>query len=261
MEEIKPVLGQLAGYGELIASVLLVMVVGIVAVFALYKLARAVINPAGSHARAMMVFFGAVYVLVLVLTILIAARRIGLPVEGLGAPAILAVIVISVVIFFLVPFLPRLPFVVGDMVQIKDVMGIVEAITAYQILIRTFDGQTVFLPTAVVMASPIRNYSAIPNRRIQMDVEIYAGDDIQRARALLVEIMELNEKVMADPPPTVFVTGITGERASMVAFCWVANADWFGTRDALWVAVASAFADDHKVNLALPQLDLQTSPS
>ena len=159
------------------------------------------------------------------------------------------------------PFLPRLPFVVGDMVQIKDVMGIVEAITAYQILVRTFDGQTVFLPTAVAMASPIRNFSAIPNRRIQMDVEIYSGDDIQRARALLVEIMELNGKVLADPPPSVFVTGITGERASMVAFCWVANADWFGTRDALWVAVASAFADDDKVNLALPQLNVHNSPA
>ena len=140
------------------------------------------------------------------------------------------------------------------MVQVKDVMGKVEAITAYQVVIRTFDGQTVFMPTAVVMTSAIRNYTAIANRRVELNVDIYANDDIARARALLLEIMELNAKVLADPAPSVYVTGITGERASLLALCWVENSDWFATRDALWVAVASAFADDDKVSLALPQL-------
>ena len=68
--------------------------------------------------------------------------------------------------------------------------------------------------------------------------------------------MKSQDSVLDDPEPNVFVTGVTGERASMVAYCWVENADWFGTRDALWVALARAFADDDSVNLALPQLDI-----
>ena len=256
MNEIKGLIGQLAGYGQLIASVLVVLFGGMVAVVVLYRLVSRFIKPGGKYARAIKVFFGAIYAMVLVVTVLIAAQRIGLPVQGLAGPAILIVMVISVIVFFLVPFLPRLPFVIGDMVQIKDVMGIVEAITAYQVVVRSFDGQTIFMPTALVMASPIRNFSAVPHRRIQMDVDVYAQDDIERARSLLLEIMDLNEKVLAEPAPAVFVTGVTGERASMVAFCWVANADWFGTRDALWVAVSSAFADDDKIRLALPQLDI-----
>jgi small conductance mechanosensitive channel len=260
LEELKPVMGQLANYGEIIASILFIMFGGMVAVIALYKVATAFIRPGGAYARAMKVFFGAVYAMVLVITVLVAAARIGLPVEGLAGPAILIVIVVAVIIFFLVPFLPRLPFVTGDMVKIKDVMGVVEAITAYQVVVRTFDGQTVFMPTAVVMSSAIRNYTAIPNRRIEMNLDIYASDDIERARALLLETMELNAKVLADPAPTVFVTGITGESASLLALCWVENADWFGTRDALWVAVAAAFADDDKVSMALPQMQVSGSP-
>lgn len=258
-EQIEPVIGQLAGYGQIIASVLGIMFGGMVAVIILYRLASSVIRPGGAYARAMKVFFGAIYAMVLVLTVLVAADKIGLPVTGLAPPAILVVIVLSVIAFFLIPFLPRFPFAVGDMVQIRDVMGIVEAITAYQVLLRTFDGQTVYMPTAIAMSSSIRNYSAIPHRRIEMNVDIYTTDDIDRARALLLETMELNAKVLADPAPAVFVTGITGERVSMVAFCWVANADWFGTRDALWVAVARAFAEDDKVAMARPQLEISGS--
>ena len=256
MEEIQQVMGQLASYGTLIATILAVMFGGIVAVILLYKLASSLINPAGHFARAMKVAFGAVYVMILVVTILVAASKIGLPVDGLAGPAILVVIVASVIVFFLVPFLPRLPFTVGDMVQIKDVMGNVEAMTAYQVVVRTFDGQTVFIPTAVAMTSSIRNYSAIPHRRIEMNIDIYAGDDIERARALLLENMALNSKVLAEPAPAVFIVNVTGERASMVAFCWVENADWFATRDALWVAVSRSFAEDASVNMALPQLDV-----
>ncbi len=256
MEQIEPVLAQLGGYGALIATIMLVMFGGIVAAFFLYKMAHALIKPNGTYARAMKVGFGSLYAMVLVITVLVAADRIGLPVEGLGGPAILIVMVISVVVFFLVPFLPRIPFATGDMVQIKDVMGTVEAMTAYQVVVRTFDGQTVFIPTTVVMTSPIRNFSSIPHRRIQMDVDIYARDDIEQARALLLETMALNSAVLPDPGPAVFVTAVNGEKASMVAYCWVENADWFGTRDALWVALAKAFADSDKINLSLPQLDI-----
>ena len=256
MDQLKQVTSQLAGYGELIANVMMVMVLGMVVVVLLYKLANKLIKPGGAYARAMKVVFGALYAEVLVVTVLVAAEKIGLPIAGLAGPIILAVIVIAVIVFFIVPFLPRIPFAVGDMVQIRDVLGTVEAITAYQIVVRTFDGQTVFMPTAMVMASSIRNYSLIPERRVQLDVDIYSQDDIEAARALLLEAMGADERVLEDPAPAVFVTSVSGEKATMVAYCWVKNADWFGTRDALWVSVSRAFADNAHLRLAIAQLDV-----
>jgi glucose dehydrogenase len=255
-EELEPILDQLANYGSLIGSVMLVMIGGMLAVFLLYKLVHSLIKPGGTHARVMPVVFGALYVLILVVTVLLAAQEIGLPVDGLGGIAILIVIVGAVIVFLLLPFFPRLPFVTGDMVQIRNDMGIVEAMTAFQVVLRTFDGQKVFFLTTVAMSSAIRNFSSIPTRRIQLDVDIYARNDIEQARATLLGTMNSHENVLAEPEPTVFVTGVTGEKASMVAYCWVENANWFGTRDALWVALASAFANDERVHLALPQVDI-----
>ena len=258
-EQLGPLLAQLSSYGGLIASILLVMFGGMLAVFLFYRLARSLIQPGGKYARAMQVGFGALYVMVLLLTILVAADKIGLPVDGLAPVAILLVIVGAVVVFFLLPFLPRLPFVTGDMVQIKDVMGIVEAMTTAQIVVRTFDGQTVFIPTPVALSSSVRNYSTIPTRRVELNVDIYAGDDIEQVRSLLLKLMLAHEHVLEDPAPAVYVTGVTGERASLVAYCWVENANWFGTRDALWVALSREIAADDSLNLALPQMDISAA--
>jgi small conductance mechanosensitive channel len=258
-EQLGLLLEQLSSYGGLIASILLVMFGGMLAVFLLYRLAHSLIHPDGKYARAMRVGFGALYAMVLVLTILVAAKKIGLPVDGLAPVAILLVIVSAVVVFFLLPFLPRLPFVTGDMVQIKDVMGIVEAMTTAQIVVRTFDGQTVFIPTPIALSSSVRNYSSIPNRRVELNVDIYAGNDIEQARAILLKLMLAHEDVLVDPAPAVYVTAVTGERASLVAYCWVENANWFGTRDALWVELSRAITADDSLSLALPQMDISVA--
>ncbi|MEH6516132.1 MAG: mechanosensitive ion channel domain-containing protein [Halioglobus sp.] len=257
--ELGPLIAQLSNYGGLIASILVVMFGGMLAVFLLYRVANSMIQPGGKYARAMQVGFGALYVMVLLLTMLVAAQKIGLEVDGLAPVAILLVIVGATVVFFLLPFLPRLPFSTGDMVQIKDVMGIVEAMTTAQIVIRTFDGQTVFIPTPVALSSSVRNYSSIPNRRVELNVDIYAGNDIEQARSILLKLMSGNEHVLVEPAPAVYVTSVTGERASLVAYCWVENANWFGTRDALWVELSTVIAADDSLNLALPQMDISAT--
>mgnify|MGYP001825632535 CR=1 FL=1 len=256
MSAAQEILSQLSRYAELVITGMLIMFGGMIAILLLYRLVASLVRPGGLFARVVKVAFGAIYALILVVTVLLAADRLGYSVEGLGGIAILLVIVGAVIVFFLVPFLPRLPFVPGDMVKIRGVMGVVEAITAYQTVLRTFDGQTVYLPSALVMAGDISNYSQIPERRVELSVEVNATDDLTRAKALLLEIMSSQDTVMAEPAPAVFITGIEDGRAGLFAFCWVANADWFATRDALWLGVSQAFAAEPSVALAPPRLSV-----
>ncbi|MEP1469496.1 MAG: mechanosensitive ion channel domain-containing protein [Halieaceae bacterium] len=260
MEQLKPILMKLAQYGELIMTGMAVMFGGMLAIFVLYRMAASLIKPGGTYARVMKVAFGALYAMILVLTIVLAAERLGYNVSGLAGIAILLVLVGATLFFFLIPFLPRLPFVTGNMIEVRGVMGTVEAITAYQTVIRKFDGQTVFLPSAMVMASPITNYTLIPERRIELNVSVYASDDLARAKAALLELMSAQEQVLSDPEPSVFITGIDDGVASLVAYCWVENANWFGTRDALWAAIATTFSNEAGVSLALPQIALHNEP-
>lgn len=256
LEQLQPILTKLTEYGSLIASGLLVMFGGMIAIFVLYRIVAKIVRPNGTYSRVIKVVFGAIYAMILLLTILLAAEKIGFDTSGLAGIAILLVMVASVIVFFLIPFLPRLPFVPGDMVDVRGTMGIVEAITAYQTVIRTFDGHIVFIPSPMIMASPIINYSLLPNRRVQLDLEIYSTDDIARAKAVTLDLMNAHENVLEDPAPSAFFTGIADGRAKLVAYCWVENANWFGTRDALFALVAQTFSQDEHIGLAIPRTEI-----
>ena len=82
----------------------------------------------------------------MVASVLIVLNKLGFDVKNLAKVSILSIVVIAVVIFFLLPFLPRLPFKIGQMVEIRGVLGTVDSITTYHTTIRKFDGTIVFIP-------------------------------------------------------------------------------------------------------------------
>lgn len=257
MEQLQSLMSKFNVYGELLLSVFLAMIGGIVLIFILYKLVSRLIKPGSRYGRLVKVFFGAVYAMILVITVLIAAEQaLGLDVSGFAGIAMLVVIVGAVLVFFLIPFLPRLPFSSGDMVKVRDIMGTVQAITAYQVVIRTFDGQLVYIPSALAMAGPIVNYSHEPHRRVELSLALSSESDIEQARQILLELMNNNHRTLADPPPAAFVTGTKDGQVELSAYSWVENADWFSTRDALYVAALQAFANLESVELALPKVEL-----
>ena len=257
MDQMQSIIGKFNMYGEVLISAILAMIGGIVLIFLLYRLVSKVVTPGSKYARIIKVFFGGVYAMILVITVMVAAEQaLGYDLSGIGGIAMLVVIVGSVLVFFLLPFMPRLPFVTGDMVRIRDIMGTVDAITAYQVVIHTFDGQIVYYPTALVMTGPIVNYSHTPLRRVEMNLELSAESDIEHARRIVLEIMNNDHRTQADPPPAAFVTGAADGKVTLFAFAWVENADWFGTRDALFVALINAFRDEEALSLALPRVEL-----
>ena len=238
-EELNAALGSLEGWGTLIFSGLGFMLGAMLLVFLLYRLVSSLIKPRGKLARMVQVVFGAVYVLILLLAIMLAAQRFGYDVSGIAGIAILAVIVGAVVVFFAIPFLPRLPFMIGDLVLIRGTMGIVEGITTYQTVLRTFDGRLVYIPNMLVLGSDIQNYSTVPTRRVELVVEIHTTDNVETARQLMVSAMQDDARVLAEPAPAVFVTGLERGVITLAGYCWASNADWFPAQDALIVDIVS----------------------
>ena len=259
LETLTPILGQLSEYGRLIVAIISAVLVGILIAFALYRVARAVIKPQGAYARALAVVFGTLFVLILVLTALVAASRIGLPVEGLAGIALLLVILGGVVVFFLLPFLPRVPFARGDTVDIRGVMGVVDSLTTYQVVLHTFDGQIVYMPTPLVMTSPITNFSGRPNRRIDLAVDLLPSSDLEKARELLLTTMAAAEEVLEEPGPAIYVTQVAQSKVTMLGLCWVENPHWFAGRDKLWRQIVAAINREPSVQLAQTQIRLESA--
>ncbi len=94
------VLGNLSEYGSLIVNGLYLIIGGMVIIYLLQKLATKLIYPHIKNKRLIMVFFGTLYVLVFVITALLALDRSGVNVEGISQLALVGVL-IGAVLFFL----------------------------------------------------------------------------------------------------------------------------------------------------------------
>jgi small conductance mechanosensitive channel len=254
MQDMEKTLGSLESYAGLIASGLGFMLGAMLMVFLLYKLVSSVIKPRGKIARMVRVAFGAVYVLILLLAVVLAAENLGYDVSGIAGIAILITMVGAVIVFFAIPFLPRLPFLMGDLILVRGTLGVVESITTYQTVLRTFDGRLVFIPNMLLAGSDIQNYSTVPNRRVDLAVEVHSGDDIEVARQLMLGAMQDDARVLVEPAPSVFVTGLDKGIVTLAGFCWVINADWLATRDALIVDVVTRVNATDNVRLVQREL-------
>lgn len=257
LEEASHIVDQVSNYSTLITDSLLVIIGGMVAVFLLYKLTAKFLFPYVKHRRLIRVVFGTIYVLILVVTMLVVLNKVGIDTSLIGKIAIITVLIGAVAVFFLVPFLPRLPFMIGQMIEVGGVMGIVDSISTLHTTIRTFDGAMVFFPNPMVLATKITNFSDIPERRIALNLTVRLDADIEEVRNRLITIMSAEERVLDDPAlPIARVTTASAVGISLTAFCWTKNEDFLNTQSNLWIEVVNAFKSDDRVSMALPQQEI-----
>jgi small conductance mechanosensitive channel len=169
----------------------------------------------------------------------------GLETANLGSVLILVVLVGAVVVYFLIPFLPKLPFIVGHTIETNGVMGTVDQVSSFHTTIRKFDGTLVFLPNALVMASRILNYSYTPSRRIEMQFALRPDCDLELARDRILAIVAQDDRVLEEPAtPSMFVMAAGAASVDLTLYCWVKNEDFLGARSDLWLSVMAAAKED-----------------
>lgn len=247
---------QVGEYGYVIGDSLYLIIAGMLAVYILHTLASKFLYPYMPNARLPRVIFGTLYLLVLVVTLLMALNKIGLDTGPFGAVVIILVIVGAVVVYFLIPFMPRLPFMPGHLIETGGVMGVVDSISSFHTTVRKFDGNIVFLPNALVMASRIQNFSYTPNRRIELKLRLASSCDPEAMKARLLERVTSEQRVLEEPAPVIYATGADASGLDLVLYCWATNADFMATQSKLWLQLVDLAREDAQIALAVPQQEV-----
>lgn len=248
---------KLSDYGGLIASSLYLIIGAMLIIFVIHRLAAKLIYPHFKNRRLFRVFFGALYVLVIVLMGLLLLERLGFPVEGIAHLALAGVLIGSVIVFFMVPFIPKLPFFIGHMVEINGILGIVSAVDFFRITITQFDGTVTTMPSAAVMAATIKNFSETPHRRIEIMLSVNNDCDLEKTRQVFLQKMGEDPRVLNEPsPPFTHVINANASGVDMMAYCWVANENWLSARTDIWVKLVDAFNTDESISMSLPQQEV-----
>jgi small-conductance mechanosensitive channel len=93
------------------------------------------------------------------------------------------------------------PFGIGDQIIVNDFEGTIEDIQARATMIKTYDGRRVVIPNADLFTESVIVNTAFPIRRSEYDVRIGYGDDIVRAKQLIVEAIRSADGVLKEPQP------------------------------------------------------------
>jgi small conductance mechanosensitive channel len=113
------------------------------------------------------------------------------------------------------------PFTEGDHIAIAEAEGEVEEIHIRATRLRAPDGQLVLVPNKLLFIQVVRNSTAAMRRRVEVLVEVPYGQDVTRARELLVATAAELEEVSDDPEPRLLTEDLgQGARRLRLTF-WV----------------------------------------
>ena len=147
------------------------------------------------------------------------------------------------------------PFKVGDFIEAGGVTGVVEGIQIFSTQMRTGDNKLIIVPNGSVTAGSITNYSAKETRRVDLVFGIGYDDDIKKAKSLLTEIVNADERVLKDPEPVIAVSELADSSVNFIVRPWVNTADYWGVYWDLTEAVKLRF-DTEGISIPFPQQDV-----
>lgn len=147
------------------------------------------------------------------------------------------------------------PFREGDFVEVAGISGVAEVITIFNTVMRTGDNREVIVPNGAIYSGIITNFNSRSTRRIDMVFGIGYDDDLLKAKQILTDVIESDERVLAEPAPVVAVSELADSSVNFVVRPWVNTADYWNVRWALTEAVKLRF-DQEGISIPFPQMDL-----
>jgi small conductance mechanosensitive channel len=193
-------------------------------------------------------FFMALGVLGIRLGPLIGAVGIGGIAVALAAQSMLADLIASVLLQ------TRRPFRRGDQIATNDLEGRVEDVNFRTVVLRSYDGQRVFLPASKVLNGPIVNYTVLGRRRSHLAIGLAYDADVDEAIRVLVGAVRRVEGVHPRPAPEVMVKEFGDSAVNVEVLFWHAPDQATTRRVGSAVAVAAKRALDHAgIEIPFPQ--------
>ena len=105
------------------------------------------------------------------------------------------------------------------------------------------------------MSDNIVNYTAKGTRRVDMVFGIGYEDDIDKARQIILEILQNDDRVMKDPQPVVLLSELADSSVNFSTRAWTTVDDYWGVFFDVTEKVKLTF-DQEGISIPFPQTDV-----
>ncbi len=134
------------------------------------------------------------------------------------------------------------PFKVGDFIEAQGQAGIVKEIQIFNTLISTGDNKSILVPNGPLSTGIINNYSRESLRRVDFVFSISYGDDYEKAKEVLMELIAADKRILNNPAePFIALKELGASSIDIVVRVWAAQSDYWGIYFDLNKAVYETF--------------------
>lgn len=148
------------------------------------------------------------------------------------------------------------PFKVGDYIEASGFGGTVDAIKITSTQIHTVDNKVVVIPNGTLANGNIQNYSTKDVRRVDWSITISYGDDVEKAKGLLLSLMKSDTRVINEPdPPFAALSALNDSAVVVVARAWCKSRDYWSLFFDMNQKIYDEFPK-HELHFPYPQMDV-----
>jgi len=255
IEKLQRVGDILASHGRELAIALIFLIAGLYLAKYLTKYLRIGLSRVTTNLNIISIVSSSFYILFLMTVVMLAATQAGIKPQVIFRALMIAGLAAIGIVTLFRPYLPTLPFEVGNTVKAGDILGKVEATTFLNTRMKTFDGLTVFIPNRQILNDVVINYHFTATRKVKVDVGIGYDQDILKAKRIMEELMITDPRVKKTPRPVVYTMAMEDSWVKLGARCWVDNPKYWLTRCDLIEKIKYRF-DEENIRIAFPQLDV-----
>jgi small conductance mechanosensitive channel len=199
---------------------------------------------------------------ILIFTGLLALAALGVPVAALATGLGVVVVILGIALqqslanlAATIIILLFKPFQLGDVITTGGTLGVVHEIQMLNTVLNSSDGKTHIIPNAVIQGSGLTNHSTRGRLRLSLTFRIGYGNDIDKAKEVLANLLAADKRVLAEPPARVFVQQSADSAVELVAQPFVKPEDSSSLQGEIVERVKKEF-DATGIVIPYPQQDV-----
>ena len=147
------------------------------------------------------------------------------------------------------------PYKVGDFIDAAGVSGVVKHIDSFNTILTTPDNKTIIAPNGAISNGAIINFSTQKTRRVDIVFGIGYDDDLRRAKQVLTDLINTDERILTDPEPMIVVSNLGDSAVDITTRSWVNAVDYWGVYFDL-LENGKLALDENGISIPYPQQDV-----
>ncbi|WP_291864409.1 mechanosensitive ion channel domain-containing protein [Maribacter sp.] len=136
------------------------------------------------------------------------------------------------------------PYKIGDLIEAQGTLGVVKEIEIFTTKLVTPDNKLAIVPNGPMANGNIVNYTAEGKMRVDLTIGVGYGEDIKKAKEVLMRVLTSDPKVLKDPAPSVNVSDLADSSVNFAVRPYATPDDYwdvyFGTLENCKIALDNA---------------------